>query len=120
MTSYARLQRAAATLRRVGEGLDFLAAGAASEEERERLRRAAVQARVMYEGLERRLRQVQEAREREAQGEPVEAGAAGPGEPDQGAGTAAAGAATGHRRPGSRRRRAGSGTTPRRGQSGAR
>ncbi|HEY8415791.1 MAG TPA: translation initiation factor IF-2 [Thermaerobacter sp.] len=60
MTSYARLQRAAATLKRVRAGLDSLAAGASSEEERERLRRAAVQARVMYEGLERRLRRALE------------------------------------------------------------
>jgi len=120
MTTYARLQRAAATLRRVGEGLDSLAAGAASEEERERLRRAAVQARVLYEGMERRLRRVQEAREQEMQGEPVESATAGPGEPKPTAGTGAAGAAAGHRRPGTRRRRAGSGTTPRKGQSGAR
>ncbi|PZN06512.1 MULTISPECIES: translation initiation factor IF-2 [Thermaerobacter] len=58
MTTYAKLLRAAATLKRVRAGLDSLAARAQTEEERERLRRAAAQARVMEQGLERRIRQV--------------------------------------------------------------
>ncbi|QIA27507.1 translation initiation factor IF-2 [Thermaerobacter sp. PB12/4term] len=58
MTTYAKLLRAAATLKRVRAGLDSLAASAQSEEERERLRRAAAQARVMEQGLERRIRKV--------------------------------------------------------------
>lgn len=58
MTTYAKLLRAAATLKRVRAGLDSLAAHAQTEEERERLRRAAAQARVMEQGLERRIRQV--------------------------------------------------------------
>ncbi|GAB6876712.1 translation initiation factor IF-2 [Thermaerobacter litoralis] len=58
MTTYAKLLRAAATLKRVRAGLDSLAASAQSEEERERLRRAAAQARVMEQGLERRIRRV--------------------------------------------------------------
>lgn len=70
MTTYAKLLRAAETLKRVRAGLDSLAAGARTEEEREKLRRAAVQARVMYEGLERRIQRVLEQ-------EPQHAGQAG-------------------------------------------
>lgn len=84
MTTYAKLLRAAATLKRVQAGLDSLAARARDDDERDRLQRAAAQARVMSEGLERRIRHVLAEEPQYAREAPAAPDRSAPQERDQG------------------------------------